>query len=83
MQRMKRLYKYSTRAGKFYIALSRDGRFHPVYNDESLGSYESILQATDDLVCSATFSVLHPNSGAIIDTSELGIPDNPAEWERV
>ena len=80
---MKRLCKYSTRAGNFYIAQSRDGRFHPVYDDESLGSYASIIQAIDDLVCNATFSVLHPSSGAIIDTSELGIPDSPAEWERV
>ena len=80
---MKRLCKYRTRAGSFYIAQSEDGRFHPIYDDESLGSYESIMQAIDDLVCDATFSVLHPNSGAIIDTSELGIPDDPAEWKRV
>lgn len=80
---MRRLCKHNTRVGNFYIAQSRDGRFHPIYDDESLGSYESVMQAIDDLVCNATFSVSHPSSGEIIDTSELGIPDNPAEWEHM
>ncbi len=80
---MKILCKYETRAGNFYIAQSSDGRFHPVYDNESLGSYVNIMQAVDDLVCNATFSIIHPQTGAIIDTSVLGIPDNPYEWQRM
>ena len=37
---MKLLYKFDTRVGTFYIGQSRDGRFHPIFDDESLGSYK-------------------------------------------
>lgn len=80
---MKTLLKYKTKVGTFYISQSDDGRFHPVYDDESLGSYVSIEQAIDDLVLDATFSVLHPDTSDSIDTSELNLPEDPKEWERV
>jgi len=80
---MKALLSYVTRVGTFYIARSSDGRFHPVFNDESLGSYVSISQAVDDLVPDATFSVPHPVTSELLDTSELGLPEDPGEWECV
>ena len=80
---MKALLQYKTKVGTFYIAQSSDGRFHPVFDDESLGSYASIAQAVDDLVLNATFSVLHPVTSDLLDTSELGLPEDPGEWERV
>lgn len=80
---MKALLKYKTKVGTFYIAQSADGRFHLVFDDESLGSYISIAQAVDDLVHNATFSVLHPITSDLLDTSELGLPEDPGEWERV
>ena len=42
-----------------------------------------IAQAVDDLVLNATFSVLHPVTSKLLDTSELGLPEDPGEWERV
>lgn len=74
---MKPLYYWKTRVGTFYIAQSADGRFHPVFDGEDLGSYTSIQQALDDLTGGHTFSL----SGGH-DTSELGISDEISEWQR-
>jgi hypothetical protein len=41
---MRNLFVWNTRIGPFYIA-EMDGRFHPVYDGESLGSYERPEQA--------------------------------------
>ncbi|TVQ80837.1 MAG: hypothetical protein EA380_02945 [Phycisphaeraceae bacterium] len=80
---MKILLSFQTKAGTFYIGQSNDGRFHPIYDDESLGSYAQIWQATEDLAMNATFSVCHSQTGTLLDTSTLGIPEDPSEWERV
>jgi hypothetical protein len=74
---MRKLYVWNTRIGPFYIA-EYEGRFHPVYRDESLGSYATPQQATDDLAGGHTFSV---RDGT--DTSTLGIPYDLSEWERL
>lgn len=80
---MRALLSYSTRAGTFYIAQSVDGRFHPIFDGDSLGSYRSIAQAIDDLTNDATSSVLHPETFELLDTSALGLPDEPGKWTRV
>ena len=72
---LKRFY-WNTRIGTFYIA-ELDGRFHPVYDDESLGSYERAEQAAEDLAGGHTFSI---SSG--VDTATLGIPEDLQEWHR-
>lgn len=80
---MKGIIRYQTSVGTFLIAQSSDGRFHPVFNDEDLGSYTSVHHAVDDLVNNATFSVLHPQTSQMLDTSTLGLPENPGEWEKI
>ena len=74
---MRKLYVYKTRVGPFYIA-EHNGRFHPIFSEESLGSYATPQQAAEDLAGGHTFT---PSSGH--DTSELGIPDDLSEWERL
>jgi hypothetical protein len=74
---MKKLYQWSTRIGLFYIA-EHNGRFHPMYDDQSLGSYATPQQAAEDLAGGYTFSI---SSG--VDTGTLGIPDDVSEWERL
>lgn len=74
---MKNLYQYKTRVGTFYIA-EHNGFFHPVYKEESLGSYSTAQQAVEDLAGGHAFSL---SSG--IDPSELGIPDDVSEWQSV
>jgi len=73
---MRKLFVWNTRIGPFYIA--EYGRFHPVFEDESLGSYATPQQAAEDLAGGHTFSI---SSG--IDTATLGIPDEVTEWERI
>lgn len=82
MAGFKLLYAFKTRVGTFYIGQSGDGRFHPIYNDESYGSYHEDWQAADDLVQNATYSIQSP-SGELLDTSKLGIPEDLSEWERI
>lgn len=79
---MRTILKYRTRVGTFYIAQAVDGRFHPMFDQESLGSYKSILHAIDDLLNDATSSVLHPETFELVDTSILGLPDDPRDWEQ-
>ena len=72
---MRKLYIWRTRVDPFFIAQVGD-RFHPVFRDESLGSYHSPASAADDLAGGHTFSV----TGGI-DTAHLGIPHDIREWE--
>ena len=74
---MKKLYSCSTRIGTFYIA-EHNGRFHPVFQDESLGSYFNAQQAAEDLAGGHTF---FPSCG--VDPSTLGIPEDVSEWTRL
>ena len=74
---MRKLYVYETSAGAFYIA-EHEGRFHPVFREESLGSYATAQQAAEDLAGGHTFSL--PGG---IDASDLGIPDELEGWEKI
>ena len=72
------LYSHKTRIGIFHIARSDDGRFHPVFKDESLGSYATPEMAAEDLAGGSTFSIAE-----VPDTSTLGIPNELPEWNSV
>jgi len=73
---MKLIYKFETKIGSFYIG-EQDGRYHPIFDGESLGSYAYDWQAVEDLAGGHTFSI---STG--IDTSTLGIPCELGEWEK-
>jgi hypothetical protein len=75
---MKPIYKWDTKIGTFYICQSSDGRFHPVFENDSLGSYSQAWQASEDLAGGHTFTI---SSGK--DTSELEIPEHTNDWEKV
>lgn len=75
--RMRRLFKYETRRGDFYLCQSDDGRFHPCFENEALGSYETIHQALEDLEGGYTF---WPSVG---DPSAFNIPGDLEDWERL
>lgn len=72
------LYSHRTSLGTFHIAQSDDGRFHPLFNGESLGSYATPEMAVDDLAGGHTFSAT-----GVDDTSTLGIPYDLSEWNNV
>lgn len=74
---MKLLYVFHTRIGPFYIG-EQNGRFHPIYDDENLGSYANAWQAAEDVAGGHTFSI-----SSVIDTANLGIPEELGKWEKV
>ena len=69
------MYYYPTPVGTFVIA-ERFGRWHDIFDGESLGSYANPRQAADDVAGGHTFS-----AGPGIDTAELGIPGDIGEWK--
>jgi hypothetical protein len=54
MPQLRKLFVRNTRIGPFYIAESA-GLFHPVYEDESLGSYARPEQAAEDVAGGTPF----------------------------
>ena len=75
---VKLLYKFETTVGTFFIGQSADGRFHPLFNHKSLGSYAQQWQASEDLAGGHTFS-----AAGVEDTGGLGIPRDISEWEPI
>jgi hypothetical protein len=74
---MQKLYVYETSAGAFYIA-EHNGHFHPVFQEESLGSYATAQQAAEELAGGHTFSL--PGG---VDPSDLGVPEDLGEWVKI
>jgi len=72
------LLRHETSKGPVFIGQTPDGRFHVVYDDESLGSYQSPVAAIDDAAGGHTFS---PSNG--VDLGELGLSDSIEDWTRL
>lgn len=70
------LIGHATRKGPIFIARSSDGRFHPVWKSESLGSYPSAAAAVDDVAGGHTYT---PSDGT--DLGALGISSDPGDWQ--
>lgn len=75
---LQKLYFCETAYGAFYIARSQDGRFHPVYDNHDLGSYNSAQSAVEDLAFGHVPAL--PN---IPDISLLGLPYEIEEWNKL
>jgi hypothetical protein len=71
------LYGHKTHKGPVFIGQSSDGRFHPMWRDESLGSYHNIAGAIEDVAGGHTFT---PSDGT--DLGSLGISGDPSDWVR-
>lgn len=69
------IYGYKTRKGPVFIGQSSDGRFHPMWRDESLGSYHSLVGAVEDVAGGHVFT---PSDGT--DMGTLGLSSEPADW---
>ena len=81
--KIKLILSYKTEVGTFYIGQSEDGRFHPIYDNEDYGSYYKIWQAVEDIANDCVGSILHPETGDLLDICEYEIPEDPSEWERI
>lgn len=73
---MKLVLGHDTPKGPVFIGQSRDGRYHPVWREQSLGSYRDIVGAIDDVAGGHTFS---PSDGT--DMSALGISRDIGDWQ--
>lgn len=71
-------WTYNTRHGRYAIARLRDGKWHALLGEESLGAYDNPQPALDDLAGGHTFT---PTTG--IDPSTSGLPDDLADWELI
>jgi hypothetical protein len=72
---MKLLYGFKTRKGIVFIGVDSGGRFHPIWDDESLGSYRSATAAIEDVSGGHVFT---PSDGT--DLGALGISSDPQDW---
>lgn len=80
---IKLLFSYSTEVGIFYIGQSSDGRFHPIFDGESYGSYGQIWQAIEDLADDCVGSIIHPETGDLLNICELNLPLDYRDWEKI
>ncbi|EOG7750607.1 hypothetical protein ACLIOB_001185 [Vibrio cholerae] len=68
-------WSYRSKYGVVSIVRMRDGLFHIVFDDESLGGYSNPALALDDAVMGCTYT---PSNG--IDLDRFGLPDDLSEW---
>ena len=78
---MRILLSYPTDIGIFDIGQSLDKKYHPIYDDRSLGEYSSVQDAVDSLVKNETLKVKHIETKELVDTSKLGIPQDYTQWD--
>jgi len=74
---MRKLYVYRTTIGSFYI-VEHEGKFHPMFSGERLGSYETPQEAAENLAGGHTFSI-----GGVKDISTLAIPSDLTDWSKL
>src|SRR6059036_2927744 len=70
---MRKMYVYRTAIGSFYI-VEHEGKFHPMFNSQLFGSYDTPQQAAEHLADGHTFI----SYGT--DISALGIPADLTDW---
>ncbi len=78
---MRILLSYPTDVGIFDIGQDENKKYHPIFNEDSLGVYASIQEAVDNLITNNVSKVIDPETNENIDTSKLGIPQNYTEWD--
>lgn len=66
---------HATRRGPVFICQTPDGRYHPVWQGESLGSYARAAQAIEDVAGGHVFT---PSDGT--DMGALEISADPGDW---
>lgn len=79
--KMRTLLSYPTNIGIFDVGQSEDKKYHIIFDDESLGAFDSIQEAVDQLINNQTSPIFHQDSKEKIDTSNLGIPKDYTQWD--
>lgn len=81
MENMRVLISFPTKIGIFDIGQSEDRKYHPIFNEESLGSFDSVQDAVDILVKDLTLTVIDPETRKEVNTSSLEISDDYTQWD--
>ena len=78
---MRIILSYPTNIGTFDLGQSLDKKYHILFDDESLGNYNSIQEAVDNLIENKTSPIFNNDTKEAIDTSTLGIPSDYTQWD--
>ncbi|UFS63554.1 hypothetical protein LOH54_05335 [Sulfurimonas sp. HSL-3221] len=78
---MTKILRFKTAAGIFHVARDGGGRYHILFNDESMGDYGDMIDAIEGFVHESGFYIIHPEMAYPLDTFDLGIPDDISGWE--
>lgn len=78
---MRVILSYPTPKGLFELGQDKERKYHILYDEESVGKYDSIQNAVDALINNETEDIIHPDTKEIIDTSKLDIPEDYTQWD--
>ena len=78
---MRILISYPTDIGIFDIGQGENKKYHPIYNDTSLGEYDSVQGAVDALIENKTSPIYSMETGELVDSSTLNISQDYLEWD--
>jgi len=78
---MRILLSYPTEIGVFDLGQCTQKKYHPIFNDTSLGSFDTMQDAVDALVQNKTDQVINPETREVVDTSTLGILEDYTQWD--
>jgi hypothetical protein len=76
-----RLLYFKSTAGTFHVARDETKRYHILFNGESMGIYQDMVEAIESFVNESGFYIVHPEMGYPLDTFDLGIPDDIGGWK--
>ena len=65
---MRLLLGFKTALGPVFIGQSPDGKLHPIWKGQSLGAYNDVISAIDDVARGHTFS---PSDDTDLDSLEI------------
>lgn len=77
---MRILIEHPTIVGIFSICQSSDRKYHPIFDDESLGTYNSVQDAVDGLLANDTLDLKHPETDEKLSINDLDIATDYLEW---
>jgi hypothetical protein len=75
------ILSYPTLQGLFELGQDKSKSYHILYDEESIGEYNSVQEAVDALINNQTKEIIHPETNEKIDASKLDIPRDYTQWD--
>ena len=80
---MRILIEQPTNIGTFYLGQSKNRKYHPIFNDTSLGEFNTAQEAVDFLIDNKDLFVEDPETQEKVYTSTLDIPRDYTHWDSI